>query len=108
MAADWHASPRSVWDSHGVPFRCLIVDDNERFLFVARRLLEADAVFEVDVAMDIASALAAIDANLPDVVLIDVTLGAESGFALLRMLAKQIDGFERRVVIISTRAEEDY
>jgi len=91
-----------------MPYRCVVVDDNDRFVQVAQRLLEVDGVLAVQTAADIRSALALIDAELPEVVLIDVSLGAESGFDLVRILSERIDGFSRRIVIISTRAEEDY
>jgi len=91
-----------------MPSRCLVVDDNERFLFVAERLLGAGDVLEVEGATDIASAIEVFDRFQPDVVLIDVSLGLESGFGLARQLIERAPGFANRIIIISTRSGEDY
>jgi CheY-like chemotaxis protein len=91
-----------------MPFQCLVVDDNERFLQVAKRLLEADGAVKVESATTIDSALRAVERQRPSVVLIDVSLGAGSGFDLVRILSDRHAGLARSIVIISTRAEEDY
>ncbi len=91
-----------------MPPRCLVVDDNERFLQVAKRLLEMSGQLAVDVATDISSATVAIEVNHPDAILIDVSLGEESGFDLVRVLAGRFEDITGRIIIISTRAEEDY
>jgi len=95
-------------DSRGMPARCLVVDDNERFLFVAQRLLGAGEVLEVEGATDIASAIDVFDRFHPDVVLIDVSLGTESGFGLAHMLIERAPDIASRIIIISTRSGEDY
>jgi DNA-binding NarL/FixJ family response regulator len=100
--------PAPAWHSGAVPFRCLVVDDNQRFLEVARRSLERDGLTVVDVAADIGAAIEAVAAARPDVVLIDVSLGAESGFELLRRLTDLHPDLAGRIIMISTRAEEDY
>jgi len=84
---------------------CVIVDDNERFLAVARASLERDGLEVVGTATTTAEALAKVDALRPDVVLVDIALGAESGFALTRRLVERHPGLA--VVLISTRREED-
>jgi CheY-like chemotaxis protein len=91
-----------------MPFQCLVVDDNERFLQVAKRLLEADGEVKVENATTIDSALRAVERQRPSVVLIDVSLGAGSGFDLVRILTDRHTGIARSIVIMSTRAEEDY
>ncbi|HWI71231.1 MAG TPA: response regulator [Baekduia sp.] len=85
--------------------RCLIVDDNAEFLAAARDLLEREGVTVVGVASTTAQALQRTDALRPQVVLVDVELGDESGFDLARRLADQPDPV--RVVLISTYAEND-
>ncbi|WP_433611153.1 response regulator [Dactylosporangium sp. CA-139114] len=62
--------------------RCVIVDDSERFRVSARRLLTAQGIAVVATASDIRQALLAVEEHEPDVVLVDVGLGAESGFDL--------------------------
>jgi DNA-binding NarL/FixJ family response regulator len=91
-----------------VRFRCLVVDDNERFLDVVRRSLGKQGVEAVDTATDSESALRAVAAGRPDVVLVDVSLGAESGFDLLRLLVDRYPYLSGRIIVISTRDAEDY
>ncbi len=88
--------------------RCLIVDDNERFLAVARASLERDGLEVVDTATTVADALDKTDRLRPDVVLVDIALGAESGFDLTRRLVERHPDLRARVVLISTRREDDY
>ena len=86
--------------------RCLIVDDSIRFLDVARSRLSRDGLEVVGTTTTSSGALSAIDRLRPDVVLVDVSLGHESGFDLSRRIAEHPD--PPAVVLISTRAEEDY
>jgi CheY-like chemotaxis protein len=87
-----------------VPLRSsLIVDDNESFLKVARGLLEQEGLRVVGVASASAEALSQAQSLDPDVVLVDVFLGDESGLELARRL---VDG-GRTVILISTHPEED-
>ena len=95
------------WQSDHMPLRCLIVDDNGAFLDAARLLLEREGVTVVGVASSIAEALRQARALLPDVSLVDIGLGEESGFDLARLLAQDdLGGAE--VILISTGAEADY
>lgn len=94
-------------DAFPVTTRYLIVDDNERFLEVACSSLTRDGVEVVGTATTIADALRKTGALHPDVVLVDISLGNESGFELARQLVERFPGLRSRVVLISTRAEED-
>jgi CheY-like chemotaxis protein len=91
-----------------MPLRCVLVDDNEAFLETASLLLEREGLTIVGMASTIAAALRQVRALRPDVVLVDIGLGSESGFDLARLLAQdgQIAGAE--VILISTGAEADY
>ena len=97
-----------------MPLRCLLVDDNDAFLETARTLLERQGVQVAGVASNIAGALQQARALRPDVVLVDIGLGEESGFELARLLAADgqdgQDGQRVRadVILISTGAEADY
>jgi DNA-binding NarL/FixJ family response regulator len=62
--------------------RCVIVDDSERFRVGARRLLTAQGIAVVADAANSQQALRAVQEQAPDVVLVDVGLGEESGFDL--------------------------
>ena len=88
--------------------RCLIVDDNPRFLDAARGLLEREGVAVVGTASTSAEAARRVDELRPDVTLVDIDLGGESGFDVARQLHR--DGREAppRIILISTHAEQDY
>src|ERR1700694_159138 len=94
-----------------MPLRCLLVDDNEAFLEAASLLLEREGVTVVGVASTIAEALRQARALRPDVILVDIGLGNESGFDLARLLARDGQGGQGAgadVILISTGAEADY
>ena len=84
---------------------CLIVDDSQMFLTAARRLLEREGLAVVGVATNSAEALREADASQPEVVLVDVRLGEESGFDLAKLLADDGGSREATIVMISTQLE---
>jgi CheY-like chemotaxis protein len=89
------------------PIRVVIVDDNPEFLDSARRLLEHQGARVVGVASTNADALRSVRDLQPDVALVDVNLGEESGFDLAEAL-HEIDGAATApVILISTHAEPD-
>jgi CheY-like chemotaxis protein len=87
-----------------VDTRYLIVDDNESFLEIVRDLLEREGLNGVSVASTYADALRLFEALRPDVVLVDIFLGDESGLKLARRLT---EGERATVILISTHAEAD-
>ena len=88
--------------------RCLIVDDNERFLEVATSSLSREGFEIVGSARTRDEAIAAAHKLDPNVVLVDVNLGPESGFDVARALVATFPDLESGVVLISTRSELDY
>ncbi len=88
--------------------RCVIVDDSARFLEAARALLQQEGVAVVGVASTIAEALTLVDEVRPDVALVDIDLGAESGFDLASRLARDGDREPSRAILISTHGEADF
>ena len=88
--------------------RCLLVDDNDGFVEVARRVLAPNGVKIAGTASNIADAVLRVSELRPDIVLIDVMLGDENGFDL----AHRLDELDARdglaVIMISTGAEDDY
>jgi DNA-binding NarL/FixJ family response regulator len=89
--------------------RLLIVDDNARFLEAARDRLERDGMTVVGVAANSAEALLCARDLRPDVTLVDLDLGDESGFDLAVSL--QIDATATTtspVILISAYPEEDF
>ena len=94
-------------ESPAKPIRVVIVDDNPEFLDSARRLLEHQGARVVGMASTNADALRSVQELRPDVTLVDVNLGEESGFDLAEAL-HEIDGAPTApVILISTHAEPD-
>jgi len=88
--------------------RCLIVDDNESFLEIAAASLAGEDLDVVATATTSADALRRVAEQKPDVVLVDINLGEESGFELARLLVERYPRLASGVVLISTRAERDF
>ena len=88
--------------------RLLIVDDSTRFLETARTLLEREGIMVADVASTSAEALERIEELRPDVALVDIDLGGESGFDLARRVASDAVGASTRLILISSHAEADF
>jgi CheY-like chemotaxis protein len=84
---------------------CLIVDDSVEFLRAARSLLEREGLAVVGVAASCSDALERIGELGPDIVLVDIDLGTESGFEVARRIAKAAPP---SVILISTHAEDDF
>ena len=96
-----------VCDATGVSLRCLIVDDNAYFLEAAADLLTRQGVTVAGVASDTANALRLTREMDPNVVLVDIMLGHESGIDLARRLAAANSGGPV-IILISTHAEADF
>jgi DNA-binding NarL/FixJ family response regulator len=88
--------------------RCLIVDDSPGFLRSARVLLERQGMAVVGVASTGAEAVERAEELRPDVLLLDIDLGEESGFDLARRLHAEVSLSPTQVILISTHAEEDF
>jgi DNA-binding NarL/FixJ family response regulator len=87
--------------------RCLIVDDSANFRDAASSMLERAGISVVGVACNGAEALSQYRDLRPDVTLVDVDLGAESGFDV----AVALDAAESpapSVILISTHSEQDF
>ena len=59
--------------------RCVIIDDNRDFLDAATRLLEHQGISVVAVASSSAEGLQTVENLRPNVTLVDIDLGDESG-----------------------------
>lgn len=102
-----------VCHSMAMALRCLIVDDSVRFLQAARILLEREGCRVVDIASTGAEALDRTEALRPDVLLLDIQLGTESGFEVARRLDERTrqdrsNSDVPRIILISTHSEEDF
>jgi DNA-binding NarL/FixJ family response regulator len=85
----------------------MIVDDSEQFLAAARDHLTRGGWDVVATATNQKDALEQAEEVRPDVVLVDINLGAESGVDLTRRLVDRFPDLRRRIVLISTMDEED-
>jgi CheY-like chemotaxis protein len=85
--------------------RLLIVDDNLQFLDAAKDLLEQQGIEVVAVAATSDDAARFVEKFDPDVVLVDVDLGPESGFDLAARLAAERDV---PVVLVSAYSETEF
>lgn len=86
----------------------LIVDDNRLFFETARVLLEREGLCVVGGAATCAEAVSQAEQLRPQVILIDITLGQESGFDLARRLAEDGRDGEAAMILISTHPEADF
>jgi DNA-binding NarL/FixJ family response regulator len=88
--------------------RCLIVDDSAVFADAARGLLERQGITVVGVASTGAEALRCFEVLRPDVTLVDLDLGGESGFELAEQLHQAGSPAPSPVILISTHAAQDF
>lgn len=98
----------SACDPSGVALRCLIVDDRPGFSAAARELLEGQGVTVVGVAASCAEAVRSVRDLRPEVALVDIDLGGESGFDVARRLTEDVDGSAPQVILISTHDEREF
>ncbi len=99
---DRAAQPRA-----GAPLTCLLVDDSPVFLTAARTLLERQGLRVVGAAGTAEEGYRLARSRSPDVVLVDIALGTDSGFDLAQRLATDATTAGTTVVLISTRSEDD-
>src|ERR1700744_5369592 len=100
-------SPRSRWHTRRMSLQCVIVDDYQPFLKVARAELQRQGMVVVGVASNCAKVLRQARELSPDVALVDISLRTESGFDV----ARQITPYVGSVILISSNdhyEDEDY
>jgi CheY-like chemotaxis protein len=91
-----------------MPVRCLIVDDNHDFLRAASDLLEREGITVVGIASTGAEAARACRELKPDVVLLDIDLGEETGLDVSHQLAGLDGPGLPRVILISAYSADDF
>lgn len=93
-------------DSGVADVRCVLVDDNPGFLITASKLLDRQGVSVVAVATTSAEALQCVQEQRPDVAVVDLQLGDESGFRLAEQI---VNGpVPSQVILTSTHSESEY
>ena len=88
--------------------RCVIVDDSPDVLRAASELLEGEGISVVGAAETGEEAIRLMEELRPDVMLVDIDLGRESGFDLARRLAHTRDSAAPPIILISTYDEADF
>ena len=89
--------------------RCLIVDDNPRFARYAEKFLSDDGIDVLGLATNGDQAARLARDLRPDLVLIDIGLGEESGFDVARRLCpEQTGSLTDAVILTSTHGEEEF
>jgi DNA-binding NarL/FixJ family response regulator len=106
--ASTHADSHISCDPRHMALRCLIVDDQPTFCEAARDLLEGQGLTVVGCATSSAEALRSVRELRPEVALVDIDLGSDSGFDLARRLADCVDGNSLRVILVSTHDEREF
>ncbi len=86
---------------------CLLVDDNARFRISARALLQREGM-EVALAANGEEAMQRFQEVQPDVVLVDINLGDESGIDLSHALDEGSTQSGTKIILISTQADTDF
>jgi response regulator of citrate/malate metabolism len=94
--------------SRSEPLRCLVVDDSPAFLETAIRMLKYDGFADIRTASTIAEALQCMEEYRPDVTLVDVYLGDESGFDLVEQLDRGGWCSRSAVILVSTHDAQDF
>ncbi|GAY14083.1 response regulator transcription factor [Mycobacterium sp. shizuoka-1] len=87
--------------------RCLIVDDSAQFRTTASTILARGGIAVVGMAANAADAVRTYRELHPDVTLVDVDLGEESGFDVVRAL-HDAGAPASAMILISTHAESDF
>ena len=88
--------------------RCLIVDDSAHFVAAARSMLEREGVAVVGAASTGTDALRCFEQLRPDVTLVDLDLGDESGFDVAEQLHRAAGSAGSVVILVSTHTAQDF
>ena len=97
-----------VEDAQIMALRCFVVDDSEGLIDSLSALLEREGMSVVGTASATDQALRRIEAERPDVALVDIDLGVESGFDLVAEIARNHADACPATILISAHAESDF
>jgi DNA-binding NarL/FixJ family response regulator len=91
---------------------CIVVDDNPHFARAARLLLEREGLNVVGTAFTGSAAVDLVRELLPDLVILDIDLGSESGFDVARRLrspeTQASPANVPDIILVSMHDEEDF
>lgn len=85
--------------------RVLLIEDEPNIIEAIRFILSRDG-WTVETHSDGATAAAAVDAKLPDIIILDVMLPGLSGFDILRALRENDDHRDRPILMLTARGQQ--
>ena len=85
--------------------RILVVDDESHIVELVKFNLEKEG-YTVEAALDGRSALAAVEREHPDLVVLDVMLPEIDGFEVCRTLQRKADTSDIPIIMLTARVEE--
>ena len=91
------------WDKHADKPRILVVDDEEAFRYVMRRMIDPQK-YEIIEASDGESALLAVQASEPDLVILDLNMPRRDGYGVLEEMARSEKTRNIPVIVSSSLA----
>jgi len=94
------------WDKHADKPRVLVADDEEAFRYVMRRMIDPQK-FEIIEASDGESALLAVHASSPDVVILDLNMPRRDGYGVLEEMGRSEKTRNIPVIVSSSLALSD-
>jgi len=87
---------------------CLVVDDSPTFCASVRGMLETGGLAVVATASTLAEAVDATTTHDPDLVLVDIDLGGESGFDVVEVLHGLRPRHAPAILLVSTHDQDDF
>jgi CheY-like chemotaxis protein len=88
--------------------RCLIVDDSPTFCAAVRTMLETAGMTVVATAPTLATAVEAVTAHDPNLILVDIDLGGENGFDVVEVLHRLETSTKPAIILVSTHDPDDF
>ena len=88
--------------------RCLIVDDSPPFCAAVCDMLQTAGMTVVATASTLATAVEAASAHEPNLILVDIDLGGESGFDVVEALHDLRLPTRPAIILVSTHDQDDF
>ena len=91
-----------------MPVRCIVIDDSDGVLQSLGSLLEREGMAVVGLASTPAEGLRQIEEQRPDLALVDIDLGGDSGFDLVEEIVQRFPDSGPTTILISSHSEADF
>lgn len=88
-----------------MPKRILIVDDEPNIVLSLEFLMKKNG-YDVETATDGEQALAAVDRQRPDLVLLDVMMPRKDGYQVCQILRENADYADMRIVMLTAKGRD--